>query len=44
MIEIKFSDELGMFVLIDDGKVMMKNKLRSTLLKKYAKYLQGQGQ
>ena len=44
MIEIRFSDELGMYVLLVDGEPTMKNKLKSTLLKKYAKYLQGQGQ
>jgi len=44
VIEVKFSEELKMYVLSVDGVETMKNKLKSTLLKKYAKYLQGQGQ
>jgi len=44
MIEVKFSDDLDMYVLVADGTIMMKNKKRSVLLKKYAKYLQSQGE
>ena len=43
MIQIRFDDDLNMYVLIVGGEMMMKNKKQSVLLKKYGLYLQGQG-
>ena len=43
MIEIRFSDELKMYVMFMDGKPAMKNKLESTLYVKVGKWLKSQG-
>lgn len=41
---IKYDDYLGMYVLYLDGNGIMKNKKRSILATKLAKWLKSQGQ
>jgi len=40
---VKYSEELGMYVLYIADVPFMKNKSKSTLFKKTAKWLQSQG-